>query len=320
MTIPPFTNIGHRQFLVWLGFTFVMIATMTSAAAQTLSFKQLLDRANRPTLTAKIAYGAHADQFGELWLPPNVNNAAAPAKKLPVVILIHGGCWRADLPGPELVAFLADDLRQQGVAVWSITYRRVATKADNFSPYPDTFLDVAAAAEKIRELAKIYPLDLTRIVTTGHSAGGHLAMWLAARHRLPKDSPLYQSAPLPIGAVVGIAAMPDLAYAKVASAHACGADTVDLLINSRDRKESAYRDTSITPLLPLGVNQILISGVYDAIVAPAQALRHRERAKEKNETVELITLDHAGHFELIAPWTPAGRTVVDTIVKQARLN
>ncbi len=287
---------------------------MNPAAAQTLSFKNILERTARPGPTAKIAYGAHPDQYGELWLPAPLSPGA---KKLPVVILIHGGCWRADLPGPELVAFMADDLRQQGMAVWNITYRRVGTKAENFSPYPDTFRDVAAAAEKLTELANTFPLDLTRVVTTGHSAGGHLAMWLAARHRLPVDSPIYQKAPLPIRAVVGVAAMPDLAYAKVASAHACGADTVDLLVNSKERKDTAYRDTSIVPLLPVGVRQVLVSGVYDAIVAPAQALRYRERAKEKNETVELLTIDNAGHFELIAPWTPPGRMVIETIVRQA---
>ncbi len=288
---------------------------MNPAAAQTLSFKNILERAARPGPTAKIAYGTHPDQYGELWLP---GGPATSVKKLPVVILIHGGCWRADLPGPELVAFMVDDLRQQGVAVWSITYRRIGTKAENFAPYPDTFRDVAAAAEKLIELADTYPLDLTRVVATGHSAGGHLAMWLAARHRLPVDSPLYQKAPLAILAVVGVAAMPDLAYAKVASAHACGADTVDLLVNSKERKETAYRDTSIVPLLPLGVKQVLVSGVYDAIVAPAQALRYRERAKEKNETVELLSIDNAGHFELIAPWTPPGRMVIETIVRQTK--
>lgn len=291
-----------------------IIFVMNPAAAQTLSFKNILERTARPAPTAKIAYGTHPDQYGELWLPGAIPSGA---KKLPVVILIHGGCWRADLPGPELVAFMADDLRQQGMAVWSITYRRVGTKAENFSPYPDTFLDVATAAEKLIDLAGTYPLDLTRVVATGHSAGGHLAMWLAARHKLPPDSPLRQTAPLPIRAVVGIAAMPDLAYAKVASAHACGADTVDLLVNGKERKDTAYRDTSIVPLLPVGVRQVLVSGVYDAIVAPAQALRYRERAKEKNETVELLTIDNAGHFELIAPWTPPGRMVIETIVRLA---
>ncbi len=279
---------------------------MTSTAAQTLSFKDILDRPARPTPTHKIAYGDHADQYGELWLPESTSPR-------PVVMLIHGGCWRADLPGPELVAFLADALRQQGVAVWSITYRRVGTKAENFSPYPDTFRDVAAATDKLTELAPKHGLDLSRVVTTGHSAGGHLALWIAARSRLPTDSPLYAARPLAIHATVGIAALPDLQYAKAASAHACGVDTVDLLIDTKNRQD-AYRDTSVTSLLPLNLAQTLISGVYDGIAAPAHALRYRERAKAKNETVTLVTLDDAGHFELIAPWTAPGMRVVETIL------
>ena len=76
---------------------------------------------------------------------------------------------------------------------------------------------------------------------------------------------------------------------------------------------------SIVSLLPLGVKQILVSGVYDGIVAPAHALRYRERAKEKNEMVTLLTLDDAGHFELIAPWTEPGRLVVAAIVGQTKM-
>jgi acetyl esterase/lipase len=301
------------------------VVAMTTAA-QTLTFRHILDRADRPQPTQKVAYGVHADQYGELWLPRASNQA------LPVVVLIHGGCWRADLPGPELVAYLADALSARGVAVWSITYRRVGTKAAEtkaldtkavgnhvspFAPYPDTFLDVATAMDKLRELAPLHKLDLARVVTTGHSAGGHLAMWLAARHRLPADSPLFTDKPLRAKATIGIAAIADLALGKAMSAHACGADTVDKLVDVANRKDP-YRDTSVTPLLPLGVHTTLVSGVYDAIVAPAQALRFAERAKEKNEAVTLITLDNAGHFELIAPWTPAGAKVVDIIVSAAR--
>ncbi len=291
----------------WLFLLALLIPPMT-AHAQMLTFKDILTRAERPVPDHKISYGSHADQYGELWLP---KKSTTPA---PIVILIHGGCWRADLPGPELVAFLADALRNEGLAVWSITYRRIGTKAENFSPYPDTFRDVISAAEKLRELAPKHALDLNRIVATGHSAGGHLALWLAARPKLPPDSPLYQNDLLTIRASVGIAALPDLAYARVASAHACGSDTVDKLIDSKTRGEAAYRDTSLVPLLPLGVPQTLISGVYDGIVAPAHALRYRERAKEKNEVVKLVTLDDAGHFELIAPWTDAGRAVVKQII------
>jgi acetyl esterase/lipase len=302
----------RSHFATLLIAAFTLIAAMTSHA-QTLNFRNILDRAERPTADHKIAYGEHRDQYGELWLPKKAATAT------PVVVLIHGGCWRADLPGPELVAFLADALRNEGVAVWSITYRRVGTVAENFSPYPDTFRDVARATDKLRELKTKYALDLDRVVTTGHSAGGHLAIWLAARAKLPADSALFQQTPLPIRATVGIAAMPDLAYARAASAHACGTDTVDKLIGTKTRGDAAYRDTSVTPLLPLNVPQILVSAVYDAIVAPAQAHRHRERAKEKNETVKLVTLDDAGHFELIAPWTLAGQEVVRQIVGATRV-
>jgi acetyl esterase/lipase len=307
---------GLLRFLLSFGVLAMLLPTMSSA--QSLTFRNILDRPARPNADAKIAYGPHRDQYGEMWLP---KNAASP---VPVVVLIHGGCWRADLPGPELVAFLADAIRAEGVAVWSITYRRIGTASEAnatsaaFSPYPDTFLDVLTAAEKLHELKERFKLDLTRVITTGHSAGGHLALWLAARPQLPRESPLYRPDPLAVRAVVGIAAMPDLAYARTASAHACGQDTVDKLVDTRTRGDTAYRDTSITPLLPLGVKQTLVSGVYDSIVAPAQAWRYRERAKEKNEQVALVTLENAGHFELIAPWTDAGRKVVLEIAGAAR--
>lgn len=291
-----------------------LLTSFMPAQAQTLTFKNILDRADRPSPDHKVAYGDHADQYGELWLPKK-----AATSLIPVVVLLHGGCWRADLPGPELVAFLADALRGEGVAVWGVTYRRVGTKAEKFSPYPDTFLDVIHATEKLRELAPKFALDLNRVVTAGHSAGGHLALWAAARMRLPLTSPLYRKDALRIYATVGIAALPDLAYARAASAHACGADTVDKLIDIQSRGDAAYADTSVTPLLPLNVPQILVSGVYDAIAAPAHAWRYREKAREKNEMVELMTIDNAGHFELIAPWTEAGREVVAQIVRATKI-
>ncbi len=308
----------HKFLLVVINIVtslIVIFMSTTPTNAQTLTFRNILDHADRPTPTHKIAYGTQTDQYGELWLPELTPDNKKT--KLPIVILVHGGCWRADLPGPELVAFLAEDLRARGVAVWSITYRRVGTKdmkANNFAPYPDTFRDVAAATDKLRELATTYNLDLSRVITTGHSAGGHLAMWLAARPRLPMDSPLHAKDALPIRATVGIAAIPDLALGRTMSAHACGTDTVDLLIDTKTRGEAAFRDTSLTPLLPLGIPQTLVSGVYDAIVAPAQALRYRERAKEKGEVVKLRTLDDAGHFELIAPWTTPGQSVINEIL------
>ena len=282
--------------------------------AQSLTYKQILDRPARPLPDQKIAYGPDALQFGELWLP---QVAAAPANAaLPVVVLIHGGCWLSDYPGVELVAFLADALRRNGVAVWSMTYRRVALETNvQGGGYPSTFLDVGQGLDHLRALAAPYHLDLARVVMAGHSAGGHLALWAAARSRIASDSPLKTPDPLPVKAVVGIAALPDLAYAASATTHACGIGTVEKLVNSASRGKEAYADTSPMALLPLGVKQTLISGIYDGIVPPAHGWRYQARAQGKGETIELRNVDQAGHFELIAPWTAPGQAVIATILQ-----
>lgn len=295
----------------------LLLMTHASAESQSLTYSQILDKPELATTRPdhEIAYGGDALQYGELWLPAKSPNPS------PVVVLIHGGCWRADLPGPELVRFLADDLRKKGVAVWSLTYRRVGHAGGG---YPGTFTDIARGVDHLHTLREKYSLDLSRMVVTGHSAGGHLALWVAARSRIPAGSALRvdaASTPIAFKAVVGIAAIPDLAYFARAGAHACGEKTVDQLVDSANRKTSAalanapFRDTSPSELLPLGVKQILIHGVFDGIVPPSIGWRYQTMAKDKGENIELVTLDNAGHFELIAPWTPAGKVVVTRIVE-----
>ena len=308
-------------------FLLAILLAMTSAAAEPplLTFQQILDKPALATTRPdhRIAYGNDALQYGELWLP-----ATTGKQPLPVVVLIHGGCWRADLPGPELVAFLADELRKKGVAVWSLTYRRVG---HNGGGYPGTFDDVANGVAHLRAIAKKFNLDLGRAVATGHSAGGHLALWVAAQNRIPAGSELKREPAVAFKAVVGIAAIPDLAHFASAGAEACGSDTVARLVDTAGRSPAAaktagpanansrdaivpLRDTSPAEMLPLGVKQILLHGVFDGIVPPAIGLRYQARAREAGENVELVTLKNAGHFELIAPWTPAGKVVVARIL------
>ena len=301
-------------------FILAILLAMTSASAesQSLTFQQILDKPELATTRPdhKIAYGKDASQYGELWLPP-----AGTKVPRPVVVLIHGGCWLADLPGPELVAFLADDLRKHGVAVWSLTYRRVGHTGGG---YPGTFNDVADGVAQLRTLAAKFNLDLTRVVATGHSAGGHLALWVAAQKRIPPDSPLKHDQAVTFKAVVGIAAIPDLAHFARAGAHACGDNTVAQLVDTAARSSAGgaanapFRDTSPAEMLPLGVKQILLHGVFDGIVPPAIGLRYQTQAKAFGESVELITLENAGHFELIAPWTAAGKVVVAKILEAVK--
>ncbi|MBL8516710.1 MAG: alpha/beta hydrolase [Betaproteobacteria bacterium] len=276
-----------------------------NAHAQFLSFRDVLSRPDRPQPDHKIAYAAGPQQYGELWLP---KTGAGPH---PVVLMIHGGCWRADLPGPELLAWQADAIRAQGIAVWSITYRRLGHESGG---YPGTFQDVAAGADHLRSIAGQYKLDLGRVVTTGHSAGGHLALWLPARKNLPASSPLKTANPLAIHGAVPVAGVGDLAYASAFVGAACGADTITGLVKEKERGKDAWADTSPAALLPLGIPQTMISGMYDAVVAPAHARRHQMLAERKGDSVKLLTLDESAHFEIISPWTGPGKSVVDAIV------
>jgi acetyl esterase/lipase len=285
----------------------LMSALLTAALpapAQTLTFLQVLDRPDRPQPDHRLAYGDAPQQFGELWLP----RGAGPH---PVVLMIHGGCWQASLPGPELLAFQADALRAAGLAVWSISYRRIGHEGGG---HPGTFDDVARGTDRLRVLAQRYPLDLKRLVATGHSAGGHLALWAAARPRLPAGSPLKTAAPLPIPAVVAVAGIADLAHAS--RTRICGA-SVDQLLGGPPTA-ATLQDTSPLALLPLRLPQTLMQGAADRIVPPAASEDYRARAAALGDQVDVVTLDEAGHFELIAPWTPAGRQVVERIVQAVR--
>ena len=124
----------------------------------------------RPTSTrlpskpadARIAYGADSLQFGELRLP----NGKGP---FPVAIVIHGGCWVHGYAAANNAAPIADALRDAGVATWNIEYRR---RDNPGGGWPGTFLDVASAADSLRSIATRYPLDLSRVIAIGHSAGG----------------------------------------------------------------------------------------------------------------------------------------------------
>ena len=93
-------------------------------------------------------------------------------------------------------------MKREGIAAWSIEYRRVG---DAGGGWPGTFEDVAAGFDYLRVLGKDYPLDLTHVIVSGHSAGGHLAYWLAGRPNVPEESPLHK--PQPALAMHGVVAL-----------------------------------------------------------------------------------------------------------------
>ncbi len=272
-------------------------------ALAALSYQDLLKRpAAKPD--ARIAYGGAPSQFVELWLP------SGPGP-FPVAVLIHGGCWRADLPGIELVDAAAQDLRKRGIAVWDIEYRRLGEPGGG---YPGTYQDVATAVDRLRSEGPRYRLKLERVVAVGHSAGGHLALWAAARHRLASSSPLHTADPLPIAAVVSLGGFSDLERQARAIASPCGKGVVSAIVGAPSvARPNVYSDTSPAALLPLGVRQVLIHGSLDTISPPVVDLRYREQAAAAGDRVEARTIAGAGHFELISPSEPAWLTAAGMV-------
>lgn len=229
----------------------------------------------------RIAYGEAPDQFGDLYIPVGLGGR-------PVAIVLHGGCWRSEY-GSAPLGPLCEALRDIGVAVWSIEYRRLGSGGG----WPNTLLDVAAGAALLRNLAPSYALDLSRIITVGHSAGGHLALWLAAGSRNDQvDLP-------PVSGVVALAALADLAEADRLGL--CGGAVAELLGGDAAAVPERYRLASPAARLPLGVPQRHIVGAHDSIVPPDYLAAYVAQARAAGDDATLLTLPDAGHFEPVMP-------------------
>lgn len=257
----------------------------------------------QPRADHREAYGEAPAQFGELYLPGRSPVAARP----PVVLLLHGGCWRARW-GLDQVRSLAAALAAEGFAVWSLEYRRLG---EDGGGWPGTFADVARGADHLRRLAERFSLDPGRVVAVGHSAGGHLALWLAGRRRLPPDSPLHVADPLPLRGVVALAPIADLAAG--AAAGLCGGAISELLGGRPDEFPERVRQASPAALLPLGVPLRLVVGERDTIAPPGLVAAFAEAARRAGDDVGLTRLPASGHFELVDPRSPAWPAVRDAV-------
>lgn len=250
-----------------------------------------------PPADHRVAYGPGPQQFGELRLP------AGPGPH-PVVVLVHGGCWQAEYDLKHVTP-VAAALTRAGVATWTVEYRRLG---DEGGGWPGTFLDVARATDHVRELAARFPLDTTRVVTAGHSAGGHLALWLAARPGLPEESPVSTPSPLRVRGVVALAPITDL-RAYGAGTGSCNASVTPLLGGTPAQVEQRYALASPVERLPLGVPLRLVHGAADPIVPVAGARAFETRARAAGDDVRLEVVEGAGHFDVIAPFAPAWSAV-----------
>jgi len=265
---------------------FTRRALLGAAALSPLAMSQEILQLPPPKADARIPYGKDQYQFGDLRLP----QGAGPH---PVAIFIHGGFWRSAY---DLLhaGHLCAALTAAGFATWSIEYRRVGNPGGG---WPGTFDDVLHGAEHVRALRQKYALDLSRTVAAGHSAGGHLVLWLAAQRAVD---------------LRGVASLAGVSDLRRAYALQLGGGVVSLLLGgSPSQVPSRYAAASPKELLPISVPQRLIHGTEDNIV-PFELSEQFARA---SKNARLVPLKGAGHFELIDPrsreWPVVQKSILD---------
>lgn len=245
----------------------------------------------------RIAWGGGPLAFGDLRLP----DGPGPH---PVAVVVHGGCWQS-LAELGYVSHLAGALAEEGWATWSLEFRRLD---DEGGAWPGMLQDVGNGLDHLRTLAEEWPLDLDRVVTVGHSSGGHLALWLAARADLPSTgtaAPLRGSDPLPVHGVIGLAPICDLVDLHGRTDQGCPESSVSDLLEG-EPAEQPERLALVDPSsrLPLGVPQLLLTGTLDETVPLAHVRTYGAKALAAGDPVTTKEVPDAGHFEVVAPWDP----------------
>ena len=244
---------------------------------------------------------ATAQNVGKLIVP------AGASEPLPVLVIIHGGGW-AGPTGLGYMTPLARDVASHGVAVWNVEYRRVGSGGG----WPVTLTDVASAFDAVAELPERTGarLDLNRVHVAGHSAGGHLAAWLAGRPALPPDGPGARPAVRPAG-VVTMAGVFDLSLADDV-----GKDRFvrAFLGGSDDQRPDRYALASPSTTLPTGVPVTCLHGTADRVVSPEQSQRYVAAATALGDPAQLVELAGVGHVAFGDVRSQAGRRAREAIL------
>lgn len=250
--------------------------------------------------TQRFAYGEHAGQWIDAYLP------TGNPSPYPGAILLHGGCWRNTVSAAYLGA-MGRALAEHGIAAFNVEYRRLGAGGG----WPATCLDVAAAIDLIFERSDRFRLAADRVALVGHSAGGHLALWSAARHHLPGGAPGARREALPVRGVVALAGMPDLA-----DAHARGIcqDAVQQFLGvDPDRAAEPLALASPAELPPTAAPHLHLVGDLDQVVPAVYVRAAVERMRAAGQATHLSIVPASGHMEPAIPTTGAWPDVLEAI-------
>lgn len=244
-----------------------------------------------PPADARIAYGADPNQFAELRFP------ARKASPVPLVINIHGGFWRARY-NLEHAGHLCAALTAAGLATANLEYRRVGNEG---GAWPGTFGDIRQAYRFLIQNAAQHNFDVRKFLVMGHSAGGQLALCLAAHE-------------MDVTRVISLAGVVDLQRAY--KLHLSNDAVVEFLRGTPSEVPDHYREADPMQLSISRAKQWLIQGRADDIVPPdfSPAYVESKSKRSPKEDAHLLEIADAGHFELIDPRTPAWKQVQQTVL------
>ena len=250
-----------------------------------------------------IPYGDHLSQFGVL-RRPTLSGLS------PVVITIHGGFWQSKY-GLEENTPLDEDLTRRGYATWNIEYRRMGEVGGGWT---GTFDDIINAVNHLNQLKERFQLDLSRVIVLGHSAGGHLALWLASQINKDKMSGIKNTLLIPIQSVISLAGVTDLRQMwKIHEDKGMISPVTSFIGGSPQEVSERYSLASPIELLPLNIEQILIHGELDRHVPVNLSVDYHRRAIELGDKVSLVVLPEAEHFMIIDPSSSAWQSVVNSL-------
>jgi acetyl esterase/lipase len=248
----------------------------------------------------EVSYGRGPSQYGELFLP----HGDGPH---PVAVVIHGGFWKA-VYGRKLMRPVCEDLVARGWAAWNLEYRRLGLRSDG--GWPATFEDVAAGIDHLAEIDA--PLDLGRVSVVGHSAGGHLAFWAAARAGLPDGS---------LGGAPRVAIRRAVAQAGVVNLRQAFHLNLSrgvvrrFLGGTPGEVGDRYALGSPADRLPIGVPLLLVHGGLDDVVPASMSEEFAEAARLQGDECDLRIFpgeDHMGHIE---PGNPMWKAAAEWLTR-----
>lgn len=254
-----------------------------------------------PPPTATIRYGTRPLNTGQLRMP----RGKGP---FPVAIVIHGGCFTAEMGGVAMEGF-SEMLRKRGIATWDIDYARGGNPGGG---WPGTFEDIRDGVDYLPRLARRYPIDLSRTTVIGHSAGALFASWTAARAKLPAPWTAKPGA-MTLRSMVAIDGPSTLAPMVGIDRMVCGKPVIVPWMGGTPAElPEPYKLASAADFLPLGMRQMLVLAELGRFMRPYVAM-----AKASGDEVVTLTPPRADHFDVTTPGMPNGELVADWIAHYA---